>query len=252
MNTDLHTRQRGPHRQASMDGETDTVVGDAEHAAAARVGDKDKSGSTLQVDADGPVPALSVDAAPVVVVDSWESTTPGPELESATAAEGLWLLSTDVLARRLAAQLALEEDEAKQLEEAVETEDVKSVLVRALSRQTRPPELRPADVCVDTVVSKDVGTQRVGAIADRSKQAVEPLSSHSCWTKFRGVDGYAPAPIPSWHHILGSGLTSFLGLGANSAPRAIPTALPTPPHLGCCPFTWLPCVQRFYRLCTTA
>ena len=136
-----------------------------------------------------------------------------------------WRKQRRMTLEQLAAQLGLEEDASKQLEEAVQTEDVKSVLVRALSRKMRAPALRPADVCIDTV-SKDAERQRVGATADHSEQAVEPLSSHSCWTKFRGVDGYAPVPIPAWHHVLGSGLTSFLGLGAICSSRASPAALP--------------------------
>eukprot|EP01043_Picozoa_sp_COSAG02_P070113 COSAG02_NODE_12287_length_1568_cov_3.153846_3_plen_208_part_00 len=206
-----------------MDGDAEAAVVDVEHAAHAaeipRVDDAENSESAANVDAtavDKGMASLAVEASPVLVVDSWESTRPGPELQSTTVGEGLWMLSTEVLARRLAAQLMMNEDDTKELNEAVKSEDVKRVLVEALSRQTT----RAPDACIDPV-SKSVAKQQTGGAADGSG----PL----CRTKFRGVESYAPAPIPAWHHILGSGLTSFLGLGAHSSSLAM-VAAQTPQH----------------------
>ncbi len=171
-----------------------------------RVADAETSASAANDDAtvDKGIPSLAVEAAPVLVVDSWESTSPGPELQSTTTGEGLWMLSTDVLARRLAAQLMMNEEDTKELDEAVKLEDVKRILVGALSRQTT----RAPEACIDPVW-KSVTKQLTGAAADDSGSV--------CWTKFGGVESYAPTQIPAWHHILGSGLTSFLGLGAHSS-----------------------------------
>ena len=131
----------------------------------------------------------------------------------------------------------MDEEDAEQLAEAVKDEDMKRVLVKVLSRQTQTAALAPPDM------RADVAKRQVEAVADSSVEHSKP----QYWIKCRGVDGYKPASIPCWTHILGSGLTSVLGLGAYQ-----PGNITTGSTNTAAPGIWLSCSQGFCRWYTTS
>ena len=161
-------------------------------------------------------PALTYDAeaSVVVVVESHVATRPSPDLQAAPA-EGLWLLPADTLSRRLAAQLAMEGDDVVQLEQAVERNDAKEILILVLASEARRQHsLEPPDA-----VAQELGAATDGG-KDGQNPKVETVPEPACWKKLRGVDSYTPASIPKASHILETGLTSFFGLGECAGPVA--------------------------------
>ena len=109
-------------------------------------------------------------------------------------AEGLAALSIETLCGRVAD--GMDASNTARLEQAVRTNDLKQTLVATL---------------VDRAARQQAAAPKVEAIAVAEPQPAQPAPSFC--GKFRGVDRRAPTPIPKASHVLGSGLTSFLGLG---------------------------------------